>query len=240
MAGERQLRILSLLTSGGVDVTTARLCEVSAEVTAVSGAGVMLMPGDTAQGSLCTTDEVSALIEQLQFALGEGPCLDAFHHDRPVLEPDLVHPVTARWLAFSSPAIEAGVRGIFGFPLRVGAVRLGALNLYCDQPTMLTDEQHADALVMADVVAQVVLALQADAPPGKLAVALETGADFQYVVHQASGMVAAQLDVSVGHALIQLKAYAFGNGRPLDEVAEDVVSRKLRFDASGGKTGTAP
>jgi hypothetical protein len=110
MAGERQLRILSLLTSGGVDVTTARLCEVSAEVTAVSGAGVMLMPGDTAQGSLCTTDEVSALIEQLQFALGEGPCLDAFHQDRPVLEPDLVHPVTARWLAFSSPAIEADRR----------------------------------------------------------------------------------------------------------------------------------
>jgi ANTAR domain len=69
-----------------------------------------------------------------------------------------------------------------------------------------------------------------------LAVALEMGADFHYVVHQASGMVAAQLDVSVGHALIRLKAYAFGNGRPLAEVAEDVVARKLRFAADGGKT----
>jgi GAF domain-containing protein len=236
MAGERRQRILSLLTSGGADLTTARLCQVSAEVTAVNGAGVMLMSGEVAQGSVCTSNEVSALIERLQFALGEGPCLDAFHQDRPVLEPDLVHPVTARWLAFSGPAIEAGVRGIFGFPLRVGAVRLGALNLYCDQPRPLTDEQHADALVMADVVAQAVLALQADAPPGKLAVALEMDADFQYVVHQASGMVAAQLDVSVGQALIRLKAYAFGNGRPLAEVAADVVARKLRLDADGGKT----
>jgi hypothetical protein len=69
-----------------------------------------------------------------------------------------------------------------------------------------------------------------------LAVALGMGADFHYVVHQASGMVAAQLDVSVGHALIRLKAYAFGNGRPLAEVAEDVVARKLRFAADGGKT----
>jgi hypothetical protein len=69
-----------------------------------------------------------------------------------------------------------------------------------------------------------------------LAVALEMGADFHYVVHQASGMVAAQLDVSVGQALIRLKAYAFGNGRPLAEVAEDVVARKLRFAADGGKT----
>ncbi len=236
MAGERQLRILSLLTSGGADPTTSRLCQVSVEVTAVSGAGIMLMSGDVAQGSVCTTNEVSALIEQLQFALGEGPCLDAFNQDRPVLEPDLAHPVTARWLAFSGPATEAGVRGIFGFPLRVGAVRLGALNLYRDQPGLLTDEQHADALVMADVVAQTVLALQADAPPGTLAMALEVGADFQYVVHQASGMVAAQLDVSVGQALIRLKAHAFGNDRPLAEVAEDVVARKLRFDARGGKT----
>jgi ANTAR domain len=153
-----------------------------------------------------------------------------------VLEPDLAHPVMARWLAFSGPAIDAGVGAIFGFPLRVGAVRLGALNLYCDQPRLLSDEQHADALVMADVVSRAVLALQADAPPGKLAVALEIDADFQYVVHQASGIVAVQLDVNVGQAFIRLKAYAFGNGRPLAEVAEDVVARKLRFDAHGGKT----
>jgi GAF domain-containing protein len=236
VAGERQLRIQSVLASGGAGPTTGRLCQVSVEVTAVSGAGIMLMSGDVTQGSVCTTNEVSALIERLQFALGEGPCLDAFHQDRPVLEPDLAHPVAARWLAFSGPAIEAGVRAIFGFPLRVGAVRLGALNLYCDEPRRLTDDQHADALVMADVVAQAVLALQADAAPGTLAVALEMGADFHYVVHQASGMVAAQLDVSVGQALIRLKAYAFGNGRPLAEVAEDVVARKLRFAADGGKT----
>jgi hypothetical protein len=50
-------------------------------------------------------------------------------------------------------------------------------------------------------------------------------------------MVAAQLDINAGHALIRLKAHAFGNGRPLAAVAEDVVARKLRFDAHGGKTG---
>jgi hypothetical protein len=50
-------------------------------------------------------------------------------------------------------------------------------------------------------------------------------------------MVAAQLDINAGHALIRLKAHAFGNGRPLAAVAEDVVARKLRFDAHGEKTG---
>ena len=206
----------------------------------MSGAGVMLMSGDVPRGSLCTTNKVSALIEQLQYDLGEGPCVDAHNQDRPVLEPDLAHPATPRWMAFSGPAVEAGVRAVFGFPLQVGAVRLGALNLYSDRPGALSDDQHADALVMADVAAQAVLVLQADAPPGKLAAELEAGADFHYVVHQASGQVAAQLDISVGQALIRLRGHAFGNNRPLREVAEDVVAGRLRFDARSDEKDRGP
>ncbi len=88
---------------------------------------------------------------------------------------------------------------------------------------------------MADVAAQALLVMQANAPQGRLAAELEAGSDFQYVVHQASGMVAAQLDVSVGQALTRLRAYAFGNDRPLTEVAKDVVARRLRFDAASGE-----
>ena len=206
----------------------------------MSGAGLMLMSGDVPRGSVCTTNDVSALIEELQYVLGEGPCVDAYQQDRPVLEPDLAHPLTPRWLAFTGPALEAGVRSVFGFPLQVGAVRLGALNLYGDRPGPLTDDQHADALVIADVAAQAILVLQANAPPGKLAAELEAGADLHSVVHQASGMVAAQLDASVGHALIRLRAYAFGTDRSLTEVAQDVVARRLRFDARTGENDLEP
>ncbi len=241
MAGDRRLRILTRLGGGEArELETKRLCDVCAEITGMSGAGIMLMSGDVPRGSVCTTDEVSSLIEQLQYTLGEGPCVDAYQQDRPVLEPDLAEPETPRWLAFAGPAIAAGVRAIFGFPLQVGAVRLGALNLYCDRPGRLTDEQHADALVMADVAAQAVLVLQANAPPGMLAAALEASADFQSVVHQASGMVAAQLDVSVGQALIRLRAYAFGNDRALADVAQEVVTRRRRFDARSGEKDPGP
>jgi hypothetical protein len=183
---------------------------------------------------------VSARIEELQYTLGEGPGLDAYCQDRPVLEPDLADPATPRWFGFAGPAVEAGVRAVFGFPLQVGSVRLGALNLYCDRPGPLSDEQYADALVMADVAARAVLVMQAGAPPGALAAELEAGADFQYVVHQAAGMVSAQLDASVGQALIRLRAYAFGHDRRLVHVAQDVVSRRLRFDARSGQQDTRP
>lgn len=205
----------------------------------MSGAGLMLMSGDVPSGPVCTSNRVSAIVEQLQFDLGEGPCIDAYRQDLPVLEPDLANPDTPRWVGFSGPAVEAGVRAIFGFPLQVGAVRLGALNLYRDRPGPLSDGQHADALVMADVAAQAILVLQANAPAGTLAIELEAGAEFQYVVHQATGMVAAQLGVSVGQALIRLRAYSFGNDRPLTEVARAVVGRRLRFsDLEGEFQGT--
>jgi hypothetical protein len=202
---------------------------VCADVVVMTGAGIMLMSGERPRGSVCSSNAVSAKIEDLQYTLGEGPCMDAYHQDHPVLEPDIVDPAAARWLAFTPAAAAAGVRAVFGFPMHVGTVRLGALNLYRDQPGTLTDDQHADALVMAGVAARAVLSMQALAPRGVLAVDLEAGSDFKFVVHQASGMVSAQLESSVGEALIRLRAYAFANDRPLTEIAEDVVSRRLRF-----------
>lgn len=74
---------------------------------------------------------------------------------------------------------------------------------------------------------------------GRLAAAVEAG-DFQYAMHQASGMVAAQLEVSVGQALTRLRGYAFGNDRPLTGVAQDVVARTLRFDDRNGERDPAP
>jgi len=231
MPGDRLMRILAQLSSGGAtEPEASSLCQVCAKVSAVSGAGIMLITGDEEQGSLCSSDEVSAVIEELQYTLGEGPCVDAYHENRPVIEPDLAEPANPRWLAFTPPAVEAGARAIFGFPLQVGAVRLGALNLYRDQPGPLSDEQYADALVLAGVAAHAVLAMQAQAPPGMLAAELDQEANFRFVVHQASGMVAVQIGISVGEALLRLRAHAFGNERLLVDVAEDVVGRRLRFD----------
>jgi GAF domain-containing protein len=195
----------------------------------VSGAGVMLMSGEIPRGSLCATDDVSQLIEDLQYTLGEGPCLDAYQQDGVVAEPDLADPVTFRWPAFTPPALRAGVRAVFGFPLRVGTVRLGALNLYRDLPGPLTGDQHADALVVADVAARWVLETQAGALPGTVAGELEAGADFHFAVHNAAGIVSAQQDISVTEALIRLRAYAFSSDRPLAGVAHDVIARKLRL-----------
>jgi GAF domain-containing protein len=229
MAGDRLRRILAAFSASGEAWSAARLCEVCPGIVGTKGAGVMLMSGDIPRGSLCTTDKVSHLIEELQYELGEGPCVDAYRQDKVVTEPDLADPLTRRWFAFSPPAIDAGVRAVFGFPLRVGSVRLGALNLYRDSPGPLSNDQHADALVVADVAARWVLEVQAGAPPDAIARELEIGADFHYIVHNAAGMLSVQQGISVAEALIRLRAFAFGSDRLLADVARDVVARTLRI-----------
>ena len=52
---------------------------------------------------------------------------------------------------------------VFGFPLRAGAVRLGALNLYRGRSGALSGDQQGDALVVAEVAARWVLEAQAGA-----------------------------------------------------------------------------
>jgi GAF domain-containing protein len=238
MSDDRLLRILARLADYDGQPSTTRLCVACAAITEMTGAGIMLIAEGFPHGSICTSDAVSAVIEELQFTLGEGPCIDAHREQRPVTEPNLAAPAVRRWASFTPPALSSGVRAIFGFPVSTGGVRVGALNLYRDRPGPLTDDQHADAVLVATLAARHVLGMQADAEPGALGAELEVGTNFQFVVHQAAGMVAVQLGVRVIEATLRLRAYAFRTDRVVADVARDVVARRLRFDPSDGEPVT--
>jgi hypothetical protein len=220
----------SLRTTDDHTVGVDRLCQMCVAVTDTMGAGISLMTGDVTLGSIGTTNSVSARLEQFQYTFGEGPCVDAHREGRPVSEPDLAAPVLSDWSAFTPAAVESGARAVFGFPIAIGTVRLGALTLYRDRPGPLSPTQHTDALLFADTAAEAIIEMQAAAPPGALGAEVEAGTNFRFVVHQAAGMVSVQIDNTVAAALIRLRAHAFATGRLLSDVAEDVVARRLRFE----------
>lgn len=182
------------------------------------------------QGVVCATDEVSARIEDLQLTLGEGVCVDSVQTGTPVLVGDLDEPdiVTERWPAFMEGAARAGVRAVFAFPLRIGAITVGVLDLYRDQPGDLTAGQLSMALMAADAAALALLYLGSGSQ-GALADGRDGHAAYQMQVHQATGMVKVQLGVTIEEAFLMLRAHAFAAGQPVAEVARDVVERRLRF-----------
>ena len=123
-----------------------------------------------------------------------------------------------------------GVAAVFAFPLRVGAVHLGVLSLYRAEPGDLAPADLADAITLARVATHLLLDLEGDLPPGSLPDHLADIVDHRANVHQATGMVAAQLEADVRVALSRLRAYAWSRDRSLGDVADDVVARRLRFD----------
>jgi hypothetical protein len=184
---------------------------------------------------LAATDERARQLEELQFALGEGPCVEASGGGCPVLEPDLVAAGPARWPRFGAAVLAAGVRAIFAFPLRVGAIRVGVLDLYRDTPGHLTILELADAAAFAEAATLVVLHLQDhDSADAALAGPIDNLAE----VHQATGMITIQLGVSLAEALLRLRAHAYASGRTVSAIAADVVHRRMFFDDSESGTTT--
>lgn len=223
-------------TLGGIEsgqTSWDGVCMACADALSITGAGIILLAGGEDRTSLGISDEIEGVIEEAQFTLGEGPCVDAARSAVPVHAPDLAGPGQTLWPTFSARAVDVGVAAIFALPLQVGSAQVGAMNLYRDRPGPLSHEQLATALAMADLVTHTILALQANAPAEALAAGL-ADVPFRAAVHQATGRISAQLGVGVAEALVRLRAFAYAQDRPIDEVAALVATGKLRFDHEPG------
>jgi hypothetical protein len=230
--------LASLRQGRGALAALGEVCRACVELLPVDGASVSIMLGRRHRQSMYASDAVIERIEDLQFSLGEGPCYEAFETGRPVLVPDLAQDAGAAWPVFAAQ-VEAGgdlyrVGAIFAFPLRRGAARFGAMDMYRRTPGWLSDAEVATALLITDVATSALLAASPSGPEGEVSEAWL--ADFtldRAVVHQATGMVSAEFGVPVDQALALLRGYAFGAGRLLGEVATDMVAGRLQPSVVG-------
>ena len=230
----RRTRIMAAVAgedaAAGAEDLVQRLCRFAVDEMALSGCALVLMSGVESASVLAGAGPHARTVTGLQMELGEGPCLHAHAYGMPVLLPDLSAESASRWPTFAAAALAAGVHAEFSLPLTVGPGGIGTLDLCRDRTGMLSDEQMADALVAADIARDTVL-YQQYAPGGpRLPELLATASTDRIVIHQATGMIAAQLDDSIANALARLRAAAFASGRSMYDLAQDVVERRVRFD----------
>lgn len=219
-----------MANDAGPQTLPERLCRDCAHALPINGVGLALMNDAGHQGVIAATDGAARLMEDLQFTLGEGPCLDASRARRPVMQPDLARTASTRWPGYGPAMLDAGIAAIFAFPLQVGAIRLGILDLYRETPGDLDAAQLGDALAYADAAVVVLLHLQGKMTPGQglhpqLSDSLESRAE----IHQATGVISVQAAVSLTEALLLLRAHAYAAERPILRIARDVLAGTLRF-----------
>ncbi|MFD3591062.1 GAF and ANTAR domain-containing protein, partial [Streptomyces sp. NPDC058683] len=231
--GSRSARIQALVAEQaalrGARVGLLDVCTAAVAALPVGGAGLSAMSRGRASHPLCSTDSVSRQLEELQLTLGEGPCVDAFVLGSSVLCTDLLAGELQRhWTVFADAALEAGARAVFAFPLQIGAISPGVLDLYSSTSVELDADEVADAMAFADTATLLLLdvgisetGVPSDAGASGTDVAGTDRPDdapfddlggYRAEIDQATGILMVQLGVGVEEAFIRLRAHAYARG----------------------------
>jgi GAF domain-containing protein len=208
-----------------LDDVLATLSSDVANLLAVDGAGFMLEDADGVLRFVAASDDYIGEVERLQVHTGEGPCVDAYTTGRQVLVDDLDQ--TTRFPAFAAAAHRAGMRGVYSFPLRVGDIRLGALNLYCTTPGDLNEQEARVAQLVGDLATSYLLSADATERATKLATQLEHALHSRVVIEQAKGKLSLAWDTDVSEAFERMRTYARSHNRRLRDVATEVLDGRL-------------
>lgn len=208
-----------------------RLCAALSRALPAMGVGVSLLAADNhGGGTVAASGSASRVIEELQFTLGEGPCIDAYASRSPILEPDLAGHGVRRWPGYGPAAQDHGVEAVFAFPLQVGAARAGALDVYRDAPGGLTPDGLAQAFTFAEVAMGLLVDDQHGIAGTQSRFDLDDVLAYRLEVYQAQGMLMVDLGVGIDEAMARLRAYAYAEGRALSDVANDIVNGKLTLE----------
>ena len=202
----------------------------------IDAAAISLIFDGTSSGTLGSSGAPARMYDELQFLLGEGPCLDSVARRAPVVVPDLADPIDQRWPMYGPAMLDLHVHGVYAMPVVVAGEYMGALDLFRNRPGSLVGEEFSGAFVAAELAGLPLLdLLDADmaaavGDPDSNAWA-ELSALSRAEVSQATGMLVVQLEVEPAEALVRLRAHAYSTGRSATEVARDIVDRRLRLDA---------
>jgi GAF domain len=226
------------------------ICETATRLTGADGAAVAVLAASGAVRELVyATDPLAQQIDELQFTVGEGPCLDAYHQDRVQLCAELTGAQCAqRWPVFTAELAELGVAAVFAVPVP-GALRpMGVMELYRRTSGGLTELEQQSAQLCAATISGALEAnwrthlLQSSSERAAIDAAAVHGAAAaqpadpytRSQVYVAAGMVAVQLKVSTHDGVDRLRAYAYAQKRSIVAVAADVISRRLSFPDLNG------
>jgi GAF domain-containing protein len=162
-------------------------------------------------------------IDEIQYALNEGPCLQAYEYQELVLTEDLEK--ERRWPRFTPAALSHGLRGLVAAPLTVRGAQLGALNVYALQAGVL-DETAVETTALFAEQASIVLAnAEAFTRAQATAISLGEALTSRSVIDMAKGVVMAREACGPAEAFDVLRQMSQTRHRKLREIAQELIDQ---------------
>lgn len=228
-------RLVEAVDDGHGRAAADRLCTACVSLFDIEAAAMSLMYDGAANEMLGTSGSLARAVDEMEFTTGEGPCRDALADGAPVLVADLADPQQTRWPLFGPALLDLDIRAVFALPIALSGQYVGALTLFRKTPGTLHPDDVEGAMCAAEL-AELPLRdlmhadLQAAVNDPDSDAWAELHALARDEMAAATGMLAAQLDVSPPDALARLRAHAYASGRSATDVARDISHRRLRLE----------
>lgn len=205
-------------TGGGL---TPELCRSVADLLGVTDATFALIGGPDRRFTLCASSDNARKLDQWQFTLEQGPCLDAAAQGE-TSEATTTPTDESPWPLLAEKATELGYQAIAGIPLSIADRPYGAMNIQHTSP--LQSDVLDYAADVCQTLSQPIMDRLAEQAP-----TLTDLGDYT-TVHQAVGVVSVQMGIPIADALAVIRARSWTEGRLLVDVANDVIQREIEFD----------
>ncbi|GAA4817217.1 GAF and ANTAR domain-containing protein [Nocardioides caeni] len=170
--------------------------------------------------TLAETDELAGQCDALQYELGEGPCMESALEDQPFLVPSTA--TDPRWPRWGPKVAELGAHGIVSVQLKAPPWQrspepLGAINIYCRERGVLSEEDLRRARLFAVPAAQA-LALT------RLARGLDEAVESRHRIGLAQGILMQRFGIDPDAAFGLLERRASESNTKLRDVAAEIVA----------------
>jgi len=204
------------------------LVDACQDILGSTDAGILLADPAGDLELIASTSEGVRLVEVIQLAAQEGPCIESFRSAEMVSAPDIARMPT-RWPRFREAALHNGYAAVDAIPLRLRDVTIGTLNLLRSTPGAAAPADLVAARAFADVATIGILHERAVHTRDILTRQLQTALDSRVVIEQAKGVVSFTAGVPVEQAFDLIRRHARSHGALLSETAQAIVRRELRI-----------
>jgi GAF domain-containing protein len=178
-------------------------------------AGISMIHRNHTIETPAATDELVHRGDQLQYSLGEGPCLDAIWHYDTVISPNLAK--EDRWQKWAPRvAAELNIGSMLALRLFTSTELVGALNLYSEDIDAFDED---DAYTGTYLAAQIAVAVAATQQTENLRIGLLN----RTIIGQAQGILMERYNIDADQAFNLLRRVSQDSNIKLIRVADELV-----------------
>ncbi|WP_214465491.1 GAF and ANTAR domain-containing protein [Microbacterium flavescens] len=206
------------------------LVESCKELLHTDDAGILLADADGDLELIASTSEATQLVEVIQLAAEDGPCIQCYRTGKPVSVVDIA--ASHEWPAFRSSAAAHGFAAIDAIPMRLRNSTIGTLNLLRSEPGAPLAEDLTAAQALADVATIGILHERTVREAETLSQQLQTALNSRVTIEQAKGVVSFTAGVPVDQAFTLIRRYSRAHGLRLSDVCARIVRRDLSITAA--------